>query len=108
MIELLTAEKLSSVLEEQIAQIAPEWLAENPDLRERLAEVLANNPQELLLPTMTYEEFLAWASDDIRAEWVEGKVMLMSPVSTRHQDIVVFLIIWLSLHVSRYKLGRVM
>jgi hypothetical protein len=106
--ELLTAEKLSSVLEERIAQLVPAWLAEKPELRERLTAVLADNPQEVLLPSMSYEEFLAWASYGIRAEWVEGKVVLISPNSTRHQDIVVFLLMLLNLHVTRRKLGRVM
>src|SRR5205085_10399253 len=103
----------SSVLEEQIAQLAPAWLAEKPDLRERLAEALADNPQEVLLPFMSFEEFLAWTNlartnDDISAEWVEGKVVLMSPNSTRHQDIVVFLLTLLNVYVTRRKLGRVM
>jgi hypothetical protein len=31
--EVLTVEQLSTVLEERIAQIAPDWLAEKPDLR---------------------------------------------------------------------------
>jgi len=106
--ELLTAEKLSSVLEERIAQIAPKWLAGKPNLRERLAEVLADHPQELLLPAMSFEEFLVWANDDNLAEWVEGKVLLTSPNSTRHQDIVVFLLTLLNLYVTRRKLGRVM
>lgn len=107
MSELLTAAKLSSVLEERIAQIAPEWLAEKPDLRERLAEVLADNPDQLLLPSMSYEEFLAWAKDDIHAEWVEGKVVLMSPISSRHQAIVIFLITILNLYVSDRNLGMI-
>jgi len=43
-----------------------------------------------VIPRMTYEEFLDWAGDR-RAEWVDGEVILMSPVSTRHQDYVDFL-----------------
>ncbi len=108
MSEMLTAAQLSSVLEEQIAQIAPEWLAAQPDLRERLVEVLSDNPHYLLLPTMGYEEFLAWTKNDIHAEWVEGKVLLMSPASSRHQQLVVFLVTLLNLYVSSRNLGRVM
>jgi Uma2 family endonuclease len=107
MSELLTADELSSVLEKQIAEIAPEWLAEQPDLRERLAEVLADNPYQLLLPAMSYEEFIAWAKDDIHAEWVEGKVLLMSPTSSRHQVLVVFLVTLLNLYVSSRNLGAI-
>jgi Uma2 family endonuclease len=107
MSKLLTAGQLSSALEEQIAQIAPEWLAERPDLHERLVEVLADHPHQLLRPTMSYEEFLAWAKNDIHAEWIEGKVLLMSPTSSRHQDIVVFLITLLNLYISTRNLGKV-
>jgi Uma2 family endonuclease len=106
--EVLTADELSSVLEKQIAQIAPEWLAEQPDLRERLAEVLADDPYQLLLPAMSYEEFVAWAKDDLHAEWVEGKVLLMGPTSSRHQALVVFLVTLLNLYVSTRELGMIL
>ncbi|MCC6455299.1 MAG: Uma2 family endonuclease [Caldilineaceae bacterium] len=56
-------------------------------------------------PTMSYEEFLAWAKHDIHAEWIEGKILLMSPTSSRHQAIVVFLITLLNLYVSTRNLG---
>lgn len=105
MSELLTADQLSSVLEEKIAQIAPEWLAEQPGLRERLAEFLTNELQQLLLPTMSYDEFLLWSKNNIHAEWVEGKVLLMSPTSSRHQVLVVFLVTLLNLYVSTRNLG---
>jgi Uma2 family endonuclease len=39
---------------------------------------------------MTYEEFLAWY-DCSHAEWVDGEVILMSPVSTQHQLLLSFL-----------------
>ena len=40
---------------------------------------------------MTYEEFLEWADEDTLAEWVDGEVVMYSPASGRHQDIVLFL-----------------
>lgn len=40
---------------------------------------------------MTYEEFLQWADEDIYAEWVDGEVIFMSPVSDKHQDLSGFL-----------------
>ena len=40
---------------------------------------------------MTYEEFLAWAGDDVRAEWVDGEVILLSPASKKHQNLAGFL-----------------
>ncbi len=41
---------------------------------------------------MTYQEFLDWAGEDTRAEWVNGEVEFMSPVSEEHQDIGIFLL----------------
>ena len=43
------------------------------------------------LPRMTYEEFLAWADEDTHAEWVDGEVILMSPVAKVHQLLAQFL-----------------
>ncbi len=48
-------------------------------------------PGRTALPRMTYEEFLAWADEDTLAEWVDGKVEMMSPASARHQDLTLFL-----------------
>jgi Uma2 family endonuclease len=53
------------------------------------------NPQDELLEgfqphpgrRMTEEEFLAWVGEKTRAEWVDGEVIIMSPVSDRHADI---------------------
>ena len=52
----------------------------------------------------TIEEFLAW-EDDRWAEWVDGKVIRMAPVSSRHQDIVGFLLTLLMLYVEEHELG---
>ena len=40
---------------------------------------------------MSYEAFLEGADEDTAAEWVDGKVILMSPPSDRHQDLADFL-----------------
>ncbi|MFA4044221.1 MAG: hypothetical protein HZRFUVUK_001008 [Candidatus Fervidibacterota bacterium] len=40
---------------------------------------------------MSWEEFLAWMDEDTWAEWVNGEVLLMSPASNLHQDLVGFL-----------------
>lgn len=55
---------------------------------------------------MTYEEFLAWA-DGTHAEWVDGEVIIMSPASDRHQDLVSFLISLLRHFVEAKQLGVV-
>ena len=40
---------------------------------------------------LSYSAFLEWLDQDIRAEWVDGKVLVMSPASRSHQRIVGFL-----------------
>jgi Uma2 family endonuclease len=41
---------------------------------------------------MTYEEFLRWADEDTRAEWVDGEVVTMSPASSKHQVLLKWLV----------------
>lgn len=59
-----------------------------------MATVLENNAliaKELPPMPVTYEQFLEWADEDTYAEWVDGRVALMSPASAPHQKIVLFL-----------------
>ena len=37
---------------------------------------------------ISIEQFLEWQEEDIHAEWVAGKVLIMSPTSLRHQELV--------------------
>lgn len=53
----------------------------------------------------TIEEFLAWEDEDAWAEWVDGKVLRMAPVSSRHQNVVSFLLTLLTLYVEEHDLG---
>jgi Uma2 family endonuclease len=57
---------------------------------------------------LSYEEFLAWLPDGIHAEWVDGKVIPMSPTSRRHQLISLFLSTILNVYTSTHALGQVM
>jgi Uma2 family endonuclease len=56
---------------------------------------------------VSFEEFLAWAPDDVQAEWVDGDVLIMSPASTEHQRLHGFLFTLLRLFVERHQLGEV-
>src|SRR5262245_4097909 len=56
---------------------------------------------------MTYEEFLAWADEDTRAEWVNGEVVFMGQVSRLHQEMGAFLFPLIKLFVEAYQLGIV-
>jgi Uma2 family endonuclease len=57
--------------------------------------------------TMTYEEFLDWADEDTLAEWVDGKIVMTSPASLRHQDLGDFLGGILASFVRLHDLGKV-
>jgi len=52
---------------------------------------IAEAPASGSLPRMTYEEFLAWADEDTRAEWVDGEVVFMSPTTQVHHEVTRFL-----------------
>ncbi len=40
---------------------------------------------------MSYQEFLAWADEDVHAEWVDGELIVHMPPKEWHQAIVSFL-----------------
>lgn len=56
---------------------------------------------------MSYEEFLAWADEDIHAEWVAGEVIIHMPAKNPHQTLVEFLYQLLNLYAAVHLLGRV-
>lgn len=56
---------------------------------------------------MTYEEFLAWADEDVHAEWEDGEVIVFMPPKDRHQDVVTFLVTLLRLFADFFHLGKV-
>src|SRR6185295_16282705 len=60
------------------------------------------------LPRMTFEEFLEWTDEQTFAEWVDGEVILMSPVSLKHQDLADFLAASLRLFVEATNRGRIL
>jgi len=39
---------------------------------------------------MSYDDFLAWADEDVHAEWADGEVMVFMPPNDRHQVITGF------------------
>lgn len=54
---------------------------------------------------LSYEEFLRLYDEETRAEWVDGEVILLSPASNRHQDLVRFLTVILNVYVEKHDLG---
>jgi Uma2 family endonuclease len=63
---------------------------------------------EVVLPQrMTEEEFVAWCDEDTRAEWVDGEVVMMSPMNDPHSDTVNWLGSLLRVFVEEHDLGVV-
>ncbi len=56
---------------------------------------------------MSWEEFLAWVDEDVWAEWVNGEVLVMSPASNLHQDLVGFLSALMRFWAEAHDLGVV-
>jgi Uma2 family endonuclease len=56
---------------------------------------------------MTFEEYLDWDFEDVRAEWVDGEVVLMSPVTAAHQRILLFLVRLLADYCEQHQLGEI-
>lgn len=56
---------------------------------------------------MTEEEFDAWCSEDVRAEFVDGEVIEMSPVSAIHDDLFHFVTGLLRVYLELNPVGRV-
>src|SRR2546427_2908787 len=63
--------------------------------------------REAPLAEMSYEEFLRtdWPRNDL--EWVDGKVIPMSPVTNLHTQVVLFLLSVINHYVDARRLGRV-
>lgn len=80
-------------------------LEHNDELRHKLIDVLGGPVQR---PKLTYEEFLAWADEDTLAEWVDGDVLMTSPASFEHQQIVNLLVSTMRPFVETHQLGIVL
>ncbi len=102
---------LAETLEQVIVAELPHWIAQHPNLRARLQVALTEDASTR--SPMTYEEFLDWAGEDTLAEWValpdtnKGEIVMTSPASNQHQDIVRFLTSLMSVYVEVHKLGIV-
>ncbi len=57
---------------------------------------------------MSAEEFLAWADEDVWAEWEDGEVIVMSPASYLHQSISRFLTMLIGHFLEERDMGVVL
>ena len=60
-------------------------ISNHPELKDR------EEPAVYLPKRMTEEEFVEWCDSDTWAEWIDGQVLVMSPVSFEHARIADFL-----------------
>jgi len=68
---------------------------------------VAHNLNRLPLRKLTFEEFLDWCDGDTRAEWVNGRVVILSPNNAPHSRVCVFLTQVLGLYVEKQQLGEI-
>jgi Uma2 family endonuclease len=57
---------------------------------------------------MSYEEFLAWADEDVHAEWVDGEVIVQMPPKRPHQRVVAFLLQIMGPFIQLFQLGELL
>ncbi len=57
---------------------------------------------------MSYEEYLAWADEDIHAEWVNGEVIVQMPPKRPHQRVVGFLMQLMGLFIQLFQSGELL
>jgi Uma2 family endonuclease len=57
---------------------------------------------------LSEEEFLAWCNEDVKAEWVDGQVIMMSPANLRHVNLTAFLLSVMRIWVEDRDLGVVL
>jgi len=57
---------------------------------------------------ISYEEFLDLCDEDTLAEWVNGEIIMTSPASRKHQEIVFFIQFVLHSYVEFNKIGKVL
>ena len=70
-----------------------------------ITQATSAQPQRL---RMSYKEYLAWADEDVHAEWVNGEVIVQMPPKEPHQRVVTFLLQLLGLFSELFRLGRLL
>ncbi len=75
--------------------------------RPRVRKKTSAQSQLAALPR-TEEEFIEWCDEDIRAEFVEGEVIVFSPTSIIHGEIASFLNVLMGAYASKNQLGKVL
>src|SRR5438093_11206848 len=56
---------------------------------------------------MSEPEFVEWCDEDLKAEWVDGKVILVAPANLEHDELDIWLITLLQIYVEEHELGQI-
>jgi Uma2 family endonuclease len=56
---------------------------------------------------MSEAQFIAWSGDEVRAEWVDGEVLIMNAVAADHAGLTAFIMLLLGGFVAENDLGSV-
>ena len=75
-------------------------------VREVESRYLPSSPKRSF-PRMTYEQFIRTVPDDVHAEWVEGEVVPMTPVSRDHNELSAFFLALLRHYVEAQNVGKI-
>lgn len=71
-----------------------------------LPETRIFNQTQILPERLTWEEFLQFGDENALAEWIDGRVIVLSSGSTQHQAIVGFLNRVIGFYIETHDLGR--
>jgi Uma2 family endonuclease len=81
--------------------VAMSIISSHPELKDR------EEPAVYLSKRMTEQEFVDWCTDETWAEWIDGRVLVMSPVNYKHAKLTAFLIRLLGTFAEEEDLGEV-
>jgi Uma2 family endonuclease len=56
---------------------------------------------------LSEEEFVAWCDEDVKAEWVDGEVLVAAPATYVHANLTSFLVCVTAMFVEDHDLGEV-
>lgn len=71
-------------------------------------ELLDQTAEKVIALNMTEAEFEKWVDEDIKAEWVGGEVIIMSPSSIIHVRLVGFLLQIMGAFARQRELGEIL
>ena len=72
-----------------------------------ISETRRFNVSQIVSQRLTWEEYLRFGDENTLAEWIDGRVIVLFSGSTKHQQIVGFLLTTIQLFTEAHHLGQV-